>query len=245
MKKTIVLLLVLCLCIGLCACGKEGSAQTEQPEGWDRIAEATKTLNIYYNSHTEEEFKNILEKAASTGDIRARVENDAIAAQHIRSTSVRNIQYVGAYKEYDLFMVGVNYVYTEEYLGAIDTTTVSYYPEGETPTPAVSLVTINTVTPLKYEDGCYVVPADINLYDKLSQDYPDCECDAGQVLTSGDVACDTCLGTGHVETEPEAGSVGAALGHKAYITCRDCDGWGTKNKVYTDCTVCGGKGYIK
>lgn len=238
---------MLCLCIGLCACGNEDAEQIECPEGWDRIAEATATINQLYSCSTEEEFKNILEKSTTARDIQPLVEDAAFRSGFVLSTSVRHVNFIGTYKGYDLFMVALHSVYTEEHLAQAESSGVSYYPEGETPTPAVAVSAAGSsqIMPLKYEDGRYVISVDINLRNKLSKDYPDCECDAGQIWVQGDILCDTCSGTGHIETEPEPGSLGTVPGYKAYLTCGDCAGWGAKDIEYENCAICNGEGYNK
>ena len=243
MKKTIAILLMLCVCIGLCACGNED----ECPEDWDRIAEATATLNQFYNCSTEEEYKNILEKSATARDIQTLVEDAAFRSEIALSTSVRHVIFIGTYKGYDLFMSVQDYVYTEEYLAQMqaELSDVTYYPEGVTPTRSFALVGFNPIMPLKYEDGRYVISVDTNLLNKLSEVYPDCECNAGQIPVQGDILCDTCSGTGHIETEPEPGSLGTTLGYKAYLVCADCMGWGAKDTAYENCAICNGMGYNK
>ena len=97
MKKTIAILLMLCLCIGLCACGNGSSAQIEYPEGWDRIAEATATLNAYYACETEDEFKTVdidIEKVQAVGSPRTDMffDEGTIQKTKEKSLEIENIQ---------------------------------------------------------------------------------------------------------------------------------------------------------
>ena len=231
MKKTLAILLVLCLFIGLCACGKKDSAQTEYPENWDRIAEATATLNQYYACETEEEFKAVMHSSISDSDLKMVMdawlgfrETWSMDTVGISEQYVRKIKYIESYKGYDVFMVADGFV----------SKTGERTPDDPLPTPnapdlngqlymATPVVSTGHLLALAFENGRYVI-ANIsdNDWQKYCAKFSVCTCDLGVVVIPGD-PCKSCGGAGFMTEQPSTD---------------------VENEENDICATCGGEGQV-
>lgn len=239
MKKLITLLLALCLCVGLCACKKEDTAQEKLPDDWNRIAEATATLNQYYACRTEEDFKAVLHSSFSASERKTIMESwlsyyenwniNATPEQYVSEQYVRKIKYIETYKGCDIFLVSDGYA------------TNDGYRTPDEPVPAVipsSMAVQPTMMPghlvaLTVESGRYVI-ANIPTNELLAfaERISICSCDLGAVVVPGD-PCKGCSGTGRMTAQPDTDTKTESNG-----TCATCGGTGRlDNENYTENTA--------
>ncbi len=228
MRKSLAFIMTLILCIGLCACGNEDAAHTEYPKDWDRIAEATKTLNRYYACETEDEFRAVIHSSVSDSNFKmimdnmlsfrqawVGIDNGIIAEQY-----VRKIKFIETYKGCDVFVVSDGYESTGGYRTPDDPT-----PEKKAPVVgSVIFSSMNwTVCALAYENGQYVLANSFgNDWMSYYASITPCTCDLGIVVVPGD-PCKSCNGEGHVGEQSSDE---------------------THNIVTNNCATCNGSGYV-
>ena len=212
MKKTIAILLALCLCIGLCACGKEDSAQIEYPEGWDHIAEATKLCQQLVACQKIEDVQHIAQTGISEQNLSAFVLN----SPEIQSIEIQKIVFVESHQGCDTFILRAK-GHTEESLAKPDS-------------PYFLGVLFDVKLALVIENGQYVIAA-TDLSKRMNQ-YEICTfCNLGQAPVYGG-PCTTCNGIGQILNEnsfeycTDCDGGGSVL--VGFDTCKACDGKGVK-----------------
>ena len=262
MKRLLSAILLCCLCIGLGACEKKASAQIEYPAGWDRIAEATATLNQYYACETEEEYREVVHSSISDSDLKLMMdywaeyrETWSMNDPAISEMYVRKIKYFDTHNGCDVFLVADGYVFADG----------ERTPDDPLPPQkdslAVAFVASGSLITLDYENGRYVIA---NTSGKEWQGYTEqftfCTCDMGVVVVPGD-PCKGCDGKGYLSEQKEndvcatCGGKGWAVSENEIRACPDCnivsaigggkpcaacDGTGLENYSYGDCPDCGG-----
>lgn len=225
MKKTLALILMLCLCFSLCACG-DGDSVLQYPEGWDRIAEATATLNRYYACETEEEFRAVMHSSVSNDTLKMVMdswlsfrETWSMDTVGISEQYVRKIQYIETHKGCDIFLVLDGYVLTDGTKTPDDP-----LPEIKPNLYSVSVSAVSGhIMALTIENGQYVIAnTDGNSWQRYYESIIPCTCDIGVVVIPGD-PCKGCNGKGFLVEQPDA------------------DG---ENESSGTCTTCGGNGWV-
>lgn len=239
MKKMLAILLVVCLSIGLCACGSKDTkttnsdAKTTQPKDWDTIAEATATLNQYLACETEENFRAVCHSSYSNNDIKmmAKYQEEYLASwpEDISKKFVRKVKQIDTYKGNDVFF------YTEGY----ETTDGYRTPADPLPTSKVALnMQISSQTysiiVLAIENGRYVLAnVPTNEWKKYLEDFSFCTCDLGTVLIPGD-PCKSCDGVGYLAEESNDDSEFCVNDDFVSASCLTCGG----DSVLDDETAC-------
>lgn len=223
MKKTLAWILALCLCLGLCACGGKKATQAEYPEDWDRIAEATATLNQYYACQTEEEFRAVLHSDVPDSMLQMimdnwrnfheswNMDNVGISEQY-----VRKIKYIETYKGSDLFIVSDGYVMKDG-----SRTPDEPLPELKGQMHISPVMRQGSFVLLTMENGRYVLAnADQNELQSYVTKFAPCSCDLGTVVVPGD-PCKGCNGEGFLTEQPDANAENEDDG-----VCETCGGYG-------------------
>ncbi|MBO5049969.1 MAG: hypothetical protein J6C41_06040 [Oscillospiraceae bacterium] len=230
MKKTFAWILALVLCLSLCACGGKKTTQAESPDDWDRIAEATATLNKYYACQTEEEFREVLHSGISDSTLKMimdnwrnfreswNMDNVGISEQY-----VRKIKYIETYKGNDLFIVSNGYVMKDG-----SRTPDEPLPEIKGPLQISPVMQQGSFILLTIENGRYVIAnADQNELQSYVRKFVPCSCDLGTVVVPGD-PCKGCNGEGYLTEQPDADAENEDGG-----VCETCGGYGWIEKTDT------------
>jgi len=223
MKKILAFIITLILCIGLCACGKEDATQTGYPEGWDRIAEATKTLNRYYACETEEEYRAVFHSSVSQSNLKMVMDsmNEFRLMQEQSMGAyeqyVRKIKFVETHNGCDVFIVSDGFE-TSDGIRTPD------QPLPEMKAPNYGMVSISgmawSMVALVAENGQYVLPyAPETDWASYYATIVQCTCDLGTVVVPGD-PCKSCNGEG-CQTSADS-----------------------ENENSNICTTCGGSGHV-
>ena len=206
------ILLVLCWCIGLCACGNGTSVQIEYPEGWDRIAEATKLCEQLVACRKIEDVQCIAQTGVSEKNLSAYVFNDP----EIQSIEIQKIAFVESYKGCDTFILKAT-GHTEESLANPDS-------------PYFLGVAFEIKLALAIENGQYVIAArDLS---KRMNRYEICSfCILGEAPVYGE-PCATCNGMGQMLNQNSfehcTDCDGTGNVFVGFDTCKACDGKGVK-----------------
>lgn len=266
MKKTIAVFLLLCLCVGLCACGND--AVNQKPENWDPIAKATATITELLNCTTEDHIKAVMQKGATAED----VFKEFNVIDHWRlnrvNMKIREIKYVETIGGCDRFIVAFDYedlhtsrIHTELPVTPDETDrqkALDHPAKGGEPGPYDSCHDDYEYL-LTVENGRYVVVPESSAIEIWEQGkYWDCRyCSAGKFETAGAVDCVNCVLGWVQDAELDAlhKARGDCMGCKFaadggyeltfWWSCTVCDGFGTMDTIYKDCPWCGGIGYTE
>lgn len=197
MKRFLALILALTLCLSLAACGAGNGTASNTPDGWDRLAEATKTINSYYNCSSIEEMAQIMDKDVSQKYLETWFqyfqEFDTYYSEPVY-TYVRTIRFVETYKGMDVFYVTANAVAEGEEIPEQDMPQVGESADGHNYPTMMQVQYVGQLIGLVIEDGRYVVSSnDAALYRR----YEVCtNCSEGMIIQQGTTPCANCDATG-------------------------------------------------
>lgn len=257
MKKTIAILLLLCLCIGLCACGDQ--------KNWDPIAEATATLNELYNCKTEEDLKKVMHKETSKEDLYVMLQEISRLQHYAESISVKEVKHLETVNGYNVFLFELAYDATQmpmisvPLVGTMGWGSASIHSEESGISPIPEPLTDNGMCYLTEEDGRYVIAlryalASMYVTDLLNEEfsYIDCDnCSMGKREEPGTIDCENCNQGWVLDTEHDAANCEdcqyySESGTEVYrwLECDECRGFGTVDTVFVDCEECNGMGAV-
>ena len=213
MKRLLALILALTLCATLAACGgSAGGALPNTPDNWDRLAEATETMNIYYNCSTIEEMKQIMEKGTSQQyleDWYADYSEYVAMGGEPGVTQVRTIRFVETYKGKDVFLVTAYTVMEGEEFPEVELPQVGDSADGHFGLGIVQVAYVGQIVGMVIQDGRYVISSD---YMTLGRRYESCmSCSDGLTVQEGTTPCVSCEGTGQAPECTTCGGLGVLL----------------------------------
>ena len=213
MKRFFALILALTLCATLAACGGSASgALPNTPDNWDRIAEATETMNFYYNCSTIEEVKQIMEKGTSQRyleDWYAAYSEYVASSSEPWITQVRQIRFIETYKGMDVFLVTADSVLEGEEFPEVELPQAGDSADGHFSPAMMQVVYVGQIVGMVIQDGRYVISSD---YMSLNRHYESCtSCNVGITIQEGTTPCVSCDGTGQAPECTTCGGMGVLV----------------------------------
>ena len=212
MKRILALILALTLCATLAACGgSAGGALPNTPDNWDRLAEATATMNSYYNCTTIEEMKQIMEKGTSQQYLEdwyaAYGEYAAMGGEPV-VTQVRSIRFVETYKGMDVFLVTAYTLMEGEEFPEEELPQVGDSADGQLHPMMMMLGYGGQMVGMVIQDGRYVISSDY----RTLRHYEVCmSCSDGLTVQEGTTPCVSCDGTGLAPECTTCGGMGVLM----------------------------------